>query len=92
MTVELTEITATAEVHCVSDCLAAMKLIPDDQFDLVFCSPPYSDARTYGVGFNLRGDDWVDWAFERYMECVRVCRGLVCWVVEGRTRKFQWDK
>lgn len=73
------------------DCLDVLRTMPDDSVDLVIGSPPYSDARTYGIGFSLRGQDWVDWAFERYMECVRVSRGAVCWVVGGRTRKYRWD-
>ena len=58
--------------------------------DLVLCSPPYEAARTYGVGFNLKGQEWVDWALARYIECVRVSRGLVAWVVEGQTRNYQY--
>lgn len=62
-----------------------------DSVDLVFCSPPYESARKYGeLGFNLKGQAWVDWAVERYIECVRISRGLVAWVVEGRTRQFQY--
>lgn len=74
------------------DCLDVMKQMPDESVDLVVCSPPYEAARLYGeLGFNLRGQDWVDWAVERYVECCRVSRGLVAWVVEGQTRKFQWS-
>jgi DNA modification methylase len=62
-----------------------------DSVDLVFTSPPYEDARTYGIDFSLRGDDWVEWSLERYLECVRVCKGLVCWVIEGKTKRFQWS-
>lgn len=59
--------------------------------DLVFCSPPYEAARTYGICFKLRGQDWVDWAVARYMACLSICRGPVCWVVEGQTRGFRWS-
>lgn len=72
------------------DCLDLLKDMKTDSIDLVFCSPPYEAARTYGIDFNLKGQAWVDWAVERYIECVRVCRGLVAWVVEGQTRKFQY--
>lgn len=65
--------------------------LDDDSVDLVFCSPPYEAARTYGIGFKLKGDAWVEWAVERYMEHLRVCRGLVAWVVEGQTRQFKWS-
>ena len=59
--------------------------------DLVFCSPPYEAARTYGIDFKLQGQDWVDWAVAGFMECLRVCRGLVAWNVEGQTRKFRYS-
>lgn len=63
----------------------------DDTFDLTFGSPPYEDAREYGIGFNLKGDAWVDWAFQCYMEHLRVTKGLVAWVVEGKTRQGQYS-
>lgn len=66
--------------------------LADDSVDLVFGSPPYEDARLYGeLRFQLKGEDWVRWALSCYVECVRVCRGLVCWVVAGRTRQFRWS-
>lgn len=75
----------------LGDCLEVLRSFPDDHFDLVFTSPPYEDCRTYGIDFKLKGQDWVDWASERYKECVRVCKGLVCWVVEGKTRQFRYS-
>jgi hypothetical protein len=80
---------ATAEVFC-GDCL---EIIPslDRKIDLVFTSPPYENVRKYGeLDFSLSGQDWVDWSVARYLECVRASRGLVAWVVEGKTRQFQW--
>lgn len=73
-----------------ADCLDWMRKQPDDSVDLVFTSPPYADARTYGMGFKARGEDWVQWAMARYLECVRISRGLVCWIVEGRTKDYRW--
>ena len=73
------------------DCLKLMKAMPDKSVDLVFGSPPYEDARTYGMGFALKGQDWVDWMAERIVESLRVCKGLVAFVVEGKTRKFAWS-
>ena len=74
------------------DCLSVLREMSEDSVDLIFCSPPYEDARTYGdLKFRLKGQDWVNWSVERYLECVRVCRGLVCWVVEGKTKNFQWS-
>lgn len=74
-----------------SDCLAWTREQPDDSVDLVLGSPPYEDARLYGVDFRLKGQAWVDWAVERFVDQVRICRGPVCWVVEGRTKKFRWS-
>lgn len=65
--------------------------LDDNSVDLVFCSPPYEDARTYGIDFKASGQAWVDWAMPRFVECLRVCRGLVAWVVEGRTRGFSYS-
>lgn len=73
------------------DCLKHLRRMGNDSIDLLFCSPPYEAARTYGIDFTLKGQNWVNWAVERYLECVRVCRGLVCWVVEGQTRQFTWS-
>lgn len=80
----------SGEIIC-GDMLEILKQYPDNHFDLVFTSPPYEDARTYGIDFKLKGQDWVDWAAERYRECVRVCKGLVCWVVEGKTKQFRYS-
>lgn len=73
------------------DCLEVMRDWPDGCVDLVFCSPPYEDARTYSIDFKVKGQDWVDWAMPRYLECLRVCRGLVAWVVEGKTKNFRYS-
>ena len=65
--------------------------LPPRFANLVFCSPPYEAARTYGIDFALRGQDWVDWAVPRFMECLRISKGLVAWVIEGQTRHFRWS-
>jgi hypothetical protein len=56
----------------------------------VFGSPPYEAARTYGIGFNLRGQAWVDWMVGVYRAALRVAP-LVCFVVEGQTRKYSYS-
>lgn len=75
----------------LGDCLDVMRKMETGSVDLVLTSSPYEAARTYGIGFKLKGQDWVDWAVERYLECSRVSRGLVVWVVEGQTRNFRWS-
>lgn len=74
------------------DCLEKMKAMPDDAVDLVVTSPPYEDKRQYEeLMFDKTGQAWVDWCLPRYLECVRVSRGLVCWVVQGKTKDFRWS-
>jgi hypothetical protein len=74
------------------DCLEHMRAMPTDSVDLVFCSPPYEAARKYNeLGFNLSGEEFVSWAVERYVECLRVSRGLVAWVIAGRTKAYRWS-
>lgn len=74
----------------LGDCLALP--FDDDSFDLVFCSPPYEARRSYGeLEFDLAGEAWVSWATDCFLECVRVSRGLVAWVVEGETRDFTYS-
>lgn len=77
----------------LGDTLELCRALPDQSVDLVICSPPYENARTYGdkERHSLRGQAWVDHYVERYAEHYRVCRGLVVWVVEGRTQRFAWS-
>lgn len=75
----------------VADCIDWLDSLPADSVDLVFGSPPYEDARTYGIDFRLKGQDWVDWMVKVYRAASRVCRGLVAFVVEGKTRGYRWS-
>lgn len=75
----------------VGDCREWLATLPADSVDLVMCSPPYEAARTYGVGFKLKDQAWIDWMVEIVRECVRVCKGLVCIVCEGQTRKYRYS-
>ena len=64
----------------------------DDHFDLVFGSPPYESQREYAeLKFSLSGEEWVEWAVPRFVECLRVSKGLVAWVVEGVTSDFDYS-
>lgn len=60
----------------------------DKSVDLVFGSPPYLDARTYGIGALRNLSQWTEWMMEVTRESVRVSRGLVLWVVAGVTRDW----
>lgn len=73
------------------DCMDIAPWLPAGSVDLVFTSPPYEDARQYGIAFGLRGKDWVKWAANRYVACAMACKGLNAWVINGRTRKFRYS-
>ena len=57
------------------------------QIDLVFGSPPYCDARTYGIDAQRSCLEWVEWMLRVSLAAQRCCRGPVIWVVAGATRK-----
>lgn len=73
------------------DALKVLQGMETDSVDLILTSPPYEAARTYGIDFKLKGEEFVSWAFARYIECCRVSKGLVAWVIEGQTRQFRWS-
>lgn len=58
----------------------------DQSVDLIFASPPYADARTYGINAQRNAHEWVKWMLGVIKECVRVCRGLVLINCAGVTR------
>lgn len=60
---------------------------PADSVDLIFGSPPYCDARTYGIGAQRDCVAWVDWMLDVTTAAQRVSRGPVFWVAAGVTRK-----
>lgn len=64
--------------------------------DLVFGSPPYENARLYledGNDLGIARDtwSWVSWMFEVYKASLAACKGLVAFVVEGKTRHFKYS-
>jgi hypothetical protein len=71
--------------------IAWLDSLPADGADLLFASPPYEAARTYGIDFNLRGQAWVDWMVRIIKAALRPCRGLVAFVLQGQVRNFQWS-
>ena len=68
------------------DCLGLMAQFDADSVDLIFGSPPYLDARTYGIGAQRDCLEWVGWMLEISEAAARVSRGPVLWVVAGMTR------
>ncbi len=60
--------------------------LADDSVDMVFTSPPYMDARTYGIDAHRDCEEWIDWMLPVIREIVRVCRGPVFVNCGGVTR------
>lgn len=86
----------------VADCLAFLrrqapkKSDAPKSIDLVFGSPPYEDARLYlekgeNVGIARKTDEWVAWMVEVFQASLECCKGLVAFVLEGRTEKYRWS-
>jgi hypothetical protein len=74
------------------DLMEILPALPDGAVNLTVTSPPYEDARLYGeLKFKVKGDQWVAWAHERFVETVRVTNGLTAWVVEGKTRNYKYS-
>jgi hypothetical protein len=65
--------------------------LPSDSVDLVFASPPYLDARTYGIGAQRDCESWIDWMLDVTTEAARVSRGPVVWVAAGVTRQRNYQ-
>lgn len=74
-----------------ADCLEWMQGQPRRKFRVTITSPPYEDARTYGIGFKLKGQSWVDWCIPRVVEMCRVTDGLVIFNAAGKVRQFKYS-
>lgn len=70
----------------VGDCIEWMNALPEQCVDLVFGSPPYAEARTYGIDACYGCEEWVEWMLKVTEAAQRISRGPVMWVVAGVTR------
>ena len=77
-------------LHC-GDCLEVLGTWADACVDFVFGSPPYEDARTYGIDYRHKGQTWVDWMIPRVVELCRVSKGLVGIVMSGKVSQFSYS-
>jgi hypothetical protein len=82
-------------VEC-ADCLEFLARQEPGSIDLIFGSPPYEDARLYleggaDLGVARATEAWVAWMVEVYRASLRACKGLVAFVVAGRTRDYRWS-
>lgn len=68
------------------DCIELHNSMPEQSVDLLLGSPPYLDARTYGIDAQRNCAEWVEWMLAVSEAACRVSKGLVLWVVSGVTR------
>ena len=73
------------------DALEFLRSLPTGCASVCVTSPPYEAARTYSMGFALRGQAWVDWFRPIVAEACRVTAGLVCVVAAGQVRGFRYS-
>ena len=78
------------ELIC-GDCLDVMRSFSEPIADVTITSPPYEDARTYGINFKLKGQTWVDWCVPRVIEMCRVTDGLVFFNAAGKRRDWKYS-
>lgn len=77
--------------HLFGKADAARLPLADRSVDLVLGSPPYCDARTYGIDAQRDVFEWVDWMLRVTEEALRVTRGAVIWVAAGVTRERRYQ-
>lgn len=61
--------------------------LADDSVNLIMTSPPYMDARTYGINAQRGCEDWITWMLDVVKESLRVCAGATIVNCAGVTRK-----
>jgi hypothetical protein len=76
-------------LHC-GDALEFLRGLPDDSVDLLFTSPPYLEARTYGIGAGRKLDDWVAWMTEVVTVAAPKVKGLIAVNCEGQTKNYRY--
>lgn len=76
----------------VGDAIDFLNAQPDDSIDLLFTSPPYELARTYGIGDKMVGGEaWVAWMFAVVQAAAPKVKGLIAINCEGQTRGYRYS-
>lgn len=78
------------------DCVEWLASLPEGAADLVFCSPPYEQARLYleggeDLGIARDTEEWVAWMVQVCHAARRACKGLCAFVVEGQTDGYRYS-
>ena len=85
-------LTGSRRWACVqADALDFLRSLPDDSVDLVFCSPPYSNCRTYGIDADRNSAEWVAWMRPIVREACRVSKGLAVFNVSDAVANFRYQ-
>src|SRR3989338_8530001 len=73
------------------DCLDVLKAIPDNTFDLIVTSPPYSDQRrdTYG---GIHPNMYVEWFLPRAKEFLRVLKPTGTFILNIKERVVDGER
>lgn len=77
------------ELVC-SDALQFLKSLPDNSVGLVITSPPYTDARSYGIRADMETAAWVEWMRPIVREACRVSKGLAFFNISDRVEDFRY--
>lgn len=64
--------------------------LPDDSIDLLFTSPPYRKARTYGIGAGRGTEEWVAWMVEFVRAAAPKVKGLIAVNCDGQTEDYRY--
>jgi hypothetical protein len=64
--------------------------LPDDSVDMLFTSPPYLHARTYGIDAGRDLDEWVRWMVDLVTAASPKVKGLIAINCEGQTAGFSY--
>lgn len=81
----------TARIVC-ADAIDFLHAQEDDSIDLLFTSPPYELARTYGIGERMVGGEaWVSWMVAVVRAASPKVKGLIAINCEGQTRNYRYS-
>lgn len=86
----------TSHAVIQADAVEFLRSLPEASVDLVFGSPPYSEARLYlengvNMGISRKTEEWVEWMLEVYAAARAACKGLVAFVVADQTKGYRWN-
>ena len=89
LTIQLPTADDAARVYC-ADVLEFLARLPDDAVDLLMTSPPYLEARSYGIKAGRKLEEWVSWMRAVVEVAAPKVRGLIAINCEGQTRDFRY--